>query len=68
MKPFNLSKERQEDKDFLSELNAKEREKYLKAIFKIPQIDGDISKIKRVKFPSQASFEFEGQRLNYNFL
>ena len=68
MRPFNIPKERLEDKDFLAKMNENQREKYLKSMLKTPQINGDLSKIKRVKFPSQANFEFEGQRLNYNFM
>jgi hypothetical protein len=33
----------------------------------IHQEDGDLSKLKRVRFPNRNFFEFEGQKLNYNY-
>ena len=37
-------------------------------MLKTPQIDGDLSKIKIMKFPSQGSLDFEDHKLNYNFI
>ena len=37
-------------------------------MLKTPQIDGDLSKIKIMKFPNQESFDFEDHKLNYNYI
>jgi hypothetical protein len=37
-------------------------------MLKTPQIDGDLSKIKKFKFPDHGNFEFDDHRLNYNYI
>jgi len=37
-------------------------------MLKTPQINGDLSKIKKPKFPHNSDFEFDKHRLNYNYI